>query len=157
MKLHKYVFIGLAMIFTSSFAFPKISFACWTGVDYQEDCCELGYWDMGEYCCKTWEDCFDNNYKNCRYNSYRIFNPCVPPPDTDCTIEDLLNDEKKIDTLRRFRDEVLSTTPVGREYIRLYYQWSPVIARAMEADAEFKQEVKELIEKLLPMIEAMVK
>jgi hypothetical protein len=68
-----------------------------------------------------------------------------------------LNDnEIKTDTLRRFRDEVLSKTPVGREYIRLYYQWSPVIVQAMEEDEEFKQEVKELIEQLLPMIEAMV-
>jgi hypothetical protein len=68
-----------------------------------------------------------------------------------------LNDNKiKTDTLRRFRDEVLSKTPIGQEYIRLYYQWSPFIVQAMEEDEEFKQEVKELIEQLLPMIEAMV-
>jgi len=68
-----------------------------------------------------------------------------------------LNDnEIKTDTLRRFRDEVLSTTPVGQEYIRLYYQWSPFIVQAMEEDAEFKEKVREFIEQLLPMIEAMV-
>jgi len=68
-----------------------------------------------------------------------------------------LNDnEIKTDTLRRFRDEVLSTTPVGQEYIRLYYQWSPLIVQAMEEDAEFKEKVREFIEQLLPMIEAMV-
>ena len=80
-----------------------------------------------------------------------------PDPDAECPlIRALNNDEKKIGTLRRFRDEVLSKTPVGREYIRLYYVWSPFIVRAMEEDEEFRQEVQKLIEQLLPVIEAMV-
>jgi hypothetical protein len=69
----------------------------------------------------------------------------------------LHNDEIKIDTLRRFRDEVLSKTPIGRAYIRLYYEWSPVIVQAMEEDDEFKAWVKETIENLMPMIERAMK
>ncbi len=158
MKLQKYVFIELVIIFLIGLALPKISFACYTGPEYQEDCCELGYWEMGNYCCKTWEDCFFSRTQNCRYNPYRVANPCCPDPPCglQCFFSDALNDEIKLDIVRRFRDEVLSTTPVGREYIRLYYEWSPFIVQAMEEDEEFKQEVKNLIEQLLPMIEAIV-
>ena len=59
--------------------------------------------------------------------------------------------------LRYFRDEVLESTPEGRELIRLYYWWSPVIVNAMAADTAFKKEVKDAIDGLLPVIEKMVK
>jgi len=42
--------------------------------------------------------------------------------------------------------------PVGQELIRLYYQWSPIIVKAMEDDEEFKEEAKEMIYGVLPMI-----
>ena len=64
----------------------------------------------------------------------------------------LRGDSKKLNTLRKFRDEVLSKTPAGREVIKLYYQWSPVIVKAMTEDEEFKEELKEMIEGILPMI-----
>jgi hypothetical protein len=162
MKLQKYVLIGLALISTSILAFPTASIACWATGTYKVECCFL--------CCETVDDC--TNYLadpeggayNCRFNWYCVFNPqyceevVCDNPNAECPLINALNnDEKKIDTLRRFRDEVLSKTPVGQEYIRLYYEWSPVIVQAMEEDEEFKQEVRELIEQLLPMIEAMVK
>ena len=58
--------------------------------------------------------------------------------------------------LRYFRDEVLDKTPEGREMIRLYYQWGPLIAQAMEEDEELKQEVTEIIEAFLPMVKDSV-
>ena len=54
--------------------------------------------------------------------------------------------------MRNYRDNVLSATPEGQEIIDLYYQWSPVIVRAMEADEDFKGEVKALIDGILPLI-----
>jgi pimeloyl-ACP methyl ester carboxylesterase len=54
--------------------------------------------------------------------------------------------------LRSLRDNVLSKTFEGQELIKLYYQWSPAIVRAMEADEEFKQAVKELIDGVLSLI-----
>jgi hypothetical protein len=42
--------------------------------------------------------------------------------------------------------------PVGQELIRLYYQWSPVIAKVMEDDEEFKEEAKEMICRVLLLI-----
>lgn len=162
MKLQKYIFIGLALIFTSCLAFPTASIACWGTGTYKVECCFV--------CCATDIDC--TNYltnpegvnNNCAFNWYCVFYPgyCLsenvcPDPDAECPLFPALNnDETKIDTLRRFRDEVLSKTPVGREYIRLYYEWSPFIVQAMEEDEDFRQEVRELIEQLLPMIEAIV-
>ncbi len=37
--------------------------------------------------------------------------------------------------------------------IILYYLWSPTIVRVMEEDEEFKEEVKQMIDGILPMIE----
>jgi hypothetical protein len=63
------------------------------------------------------------------------------------------SESNDLKTLRKFRDEVLSKTPAGREIIKLYYQWSPVIVRAMEADEEFKEDVRDVVDGVLGMIE----
>ena len=62
-------------------------------------------------------------------------------------------DDPRLETLRSFRDEVLIQTPVGKEIIRLYYKWSPLVVKAMEEDEEFKEEVREMIDEILPLIE----
>jgi hypothetical protein len=46
----------------------------------------------------------------------------------------------------------MSKTSEGQELIKLYYQWSPVLVKAMEADEEFKGEIKGMIDSVLPMI-----
>ena len=61
-------------------------------------------------------------------------------------------DSNDLNTLRKFRDEVLSKTSVGQEIIKLYYELSPVIVKAMAEDKKFKEEVKEMIETILPVI-----
>jgi hypothetical protein len=60
------------------------------------------------------------------------------------------------EVLRHFRDNVLSQSQEGQELIKLYYLWSPVIVQAMEEDKEFKKEVKEIINSVLPMIEKVI-
>jgi hypothetical protein len=47
----------------------------------------------------------------------------------------------------------LNQTPEGRELIRLYYLWSPVIVRAMEEDEDFKEDVKGMLDGVLGMME----
>jgi hypothetical protein len=47
---------------------------------------------------------------------------------------------------------VLHKTAEGQAIIRLYYQWSPVIVKAMEGDEEFKEEVKALIDGVLGLV-----
>ena len=59
---------------------------------------------------------------------------------------------EEVDTLRYFRDNVLSMTPEGKELIKLYYQWSPAIVKAMEKDEEFKEEAKEMVDGILELI-----
>jgi hypothetical protein len=61
-------------------------------------------------------------------------------------------DSEEVETLRHFRDNVLSKTPTGQEIIRLYYEWSPAIVEAMEEDEEFKEEIEEMIDGVLMLI-----
>ena len=79
------------------------------------------------------------------------------------TIEGLCPTEKlygehseEAQLLRYLRDNVLSKTLEGREITRLYYQLSPVIIKAMEEDEDFKEDVKELLNGILPLIMGVV-
>jgi len=63
---------------------------------------------------------------------------------------------EEINITKNFRDTVLSQTPEGRALIKLYYSWSPAIVKAMEEDEEFKEEVKQMLDSVLPMIEKVV-
>ena len=65
------------------------------------------------------------------------------------------HDEVKI--LKLIRDEVLSKTPEGREIIKLYYQWSPVLLNAVEDDKILKRNLKKLIDDFLRMVGQEVK
>ncbi len=49
---------------------------------------------------------------------------------------------------------MLKRTPEGRDIIRLYYEWSPAIVKAMEEDEGFKAELKEMMDGILPIIRA---
>ena len=78
---------------------------------------------------------------------------CFTGPPGPCAAEAALdNDQAKLDVLRTFRDEVLSKTPEGRSLINLYYELSPALAQAIDQDEEFKQEIKGLIESIVPAI-----
>ena len=75
----------------------------------------------------------------------------------DCPLIQIYGvDSTETELLRKYRDGILSKTSTGREIIRLYYEWSPVIASAIEEDHEFKEKLKELIDEMLPMIEELV-
>jgi hypothetical protein len=59
---------------------------------------------------------------------------------------------EEVEMLRFFRDNVLIKTPEGQELIRLYYEWSPMIVKAMEEDEVFRKEIKEMIDGILPLM-----
>ena len=63
---------------------------------------------------------------------------------------------EEAETLRYVRDNILSHTPEGKEIIKLYYQWSPVIVKAIEEDEEFKGEMKEITDSILLLIEEVL-
>ena len=56
---------------------------------------------------------------------------------------------EEVKMLRSLRDNLLRQTPEGREIIKLYYQWNPLIVKMVKEDEEFKEEVKELIDGFL--------
>jgi len=60
----------------------------------------------------------------------------------------ILYGEKSWETeaLRLFRDEVLITTPEGRQLVELYCHLSPLIAQALEDDAELKNALKNMLD-----------
>jgi hypothetical protein len=67
--------------------------------------------------------------------------------DQPCPAEKIYGENsEQLAVLRCFRDTVLSQTPEGQEIIKLYYEWSPAIVKAMEADEEFREEIKALID-----------
>ena len=70
-----------------------------------------------------------------------------------CPTEQLYGEySEQTDFLRHFRDNVLNTTPEGRELIKFYYEWSPVIVKSMEENEEFKQDVKQMIDGVVTLI-----
>jgi len=69
-----------------------------------------------------------------------------------CTAEQIYGVySEETEHLRFFRDNVLNKTQEGRELIRLYYKWSPAIVKAMGEDEELKEQMKELIDGILPV------
>jgi len=107
-------------------------------------------------------DGIGNTCDNCPF----IHNPAQKDSDGDgrgdacvlCLIEQVYGryaDEAAI--LRYFRDSVLKPTPEGLELINFYYKWSPVIVKAMEADEEFRDEVKGILDAMLPSIKESLK
>ena len=59
---------------------------------------------------------------------------------------------EETELLRSFRDDTLKRTPEGREIIRLYYEWSPAMVKAVGEDEGFKAELKEMMDGILPII-----
>jgi ABC-type amino acid transport substrate-binding protein len=75
------------------------------------------------------------------------------PVTQPCVSEEIYGDHSdETELLRKFRDEVLSTTPAGQEIINLYYQLSPSIIIAMRGNKVFKKQMKGIIDGILPMI-----
>jgi hypothetical protein len=59
--------------------------------------------------------------------------------------------------LRWFRDHVLHTTPEGKQLIRLYYHWSPLLLKGMAEDDALLEEVKSVIDHLVGLLRADMK
>ncbi|MDY6862849.1 MAG: DNRLRE domain-containing protein [Thermodesulfobacteriota bacterium] len=74
-----------------------------------------------------------------------------------CPAEAILKEDKKtIHLLRSFRDLVLSKTPEGKNYIRLYYENVPEISRLLLKDYDLMIRTRKVLKRLLPAIKFMV-
>jgi len=80
-----------------------------------------------------------------------------PEPATTCPSKEIYGEGSlEVMILRALRDNLLSQTPEGQELIKLYYRWSTVMVKAMEEDEAFREDFKNMIDELLPMIEKAV-
>jgi hypothetical protein len=84
----------------------------------------------------------------------------VPPSTTTTTpggicpaVEIYGEGSQEVAMLRTIRDQVLRTSPEGRELVRMYYQLSPMVVQAIKADPAFKAELKELADEFLNTID----
>jgi len=59
---------------------------------------------------------------------------------------------EQVQFLRNFRDRVLKETLEGQQLIKLYYAWSPVLARAIDNDDAFREEITEAIEGIVSVV-----
>ena len=76
---------------------------------------------------------------------------------SDCPSKEIYGEgSQEVTLLRTFRDNLLSQTPEGQELIKLYYQWSPAIVKTLETDEVLKEELKAMVDQLLPLIEQTV-
>jgi hypothetical protein len=76
----------------------------------------------------------------------------------DCLAEEIYGgNSEEVEVLRCFRDSVLSLTPEGREIIRLYYELSSLLVKAINEDEEFEEETQVIIDGILPWIEIGMK
>jgi hypothetical protein len=63
---------------------------------------------------------------------------------------------EQVQLLRNFRDTVLKETLEGQQLIKLYYEWSPVLVRALDKDAAFRAEIAEMIDGIVPVLQGAV-
>jgi hypothetical protein len=85
------------------------------------------------------------------------FTTTTTASDQTCPSEKLYGEySEETELLRYFRDTILSKTPEGHEIIKQYYELSPVIVKMMEKDESFKQEVKQMLDEVLPLIRELL-
>jgi hypothetical protein len=75
--------------------------------------------------------------------------PLVP-----CPLLELYGEHsEEVNYLRYVRDEFLRKNPAGRALIKFYYQISPSIIKVMREDKIFNEELREMIDSVLPILE----
>jgi hypothetical protein len=75
-------------------------------------------------------------------------------PSQPCPIETLYGeDAPETQLLRYCRDTLLNSTPQGKEMIRLYYEWSPLLVNALEEDELFKKKIRMLVDEIITLME----
>ena len=79
------------------------------------------------------------------------------PQQFQCPATALLeNDDPRLDTLRQFRDKKLATSPLGSKMIQMYYDGSRDIIDLCEKSPAVKWFFKNMLERMIPVIEVML-
>ena len=64
--------------------------------------------------------------------------------------------DRELKSLRRFRDEVLSQSQMGKKWVSLFYRHAPAIAKSIFSNPTVKAKLLELLKVLIPKIECSV-
>lgn len=73
-------------------------------------------------------------------------------PAGPCPAEEICGEHSaEVQILRAVRDNILSQTSQGREIIKLYYQWAPMMTMAVRNNRALKAEMRELIDAMLSL------
>jgi len=64
---------------------------------------------------------------------------------------------KALNKLRRFRDEILLQSPLGKEWVSLFYQHAPAVTNRIASDPALKLELAELLKRVVPQIDDILK
>jgi len=107
---------------------------------------------------------FDDDFGYGRVNAFRAvtLGTAVPITDTppaictSCVATTVLRGtgtaREVLSTLYGLRDHMLARSPLGREYIRLYYRHSPELTRLLLADPALREQVIRLLERAAPLL-----
>jgi hypothetical protein len=90
---------------------------------------------------------FKIRYGQCYINSYPSYAVTVCP--ATATLEGE-SKESDLNLLRSLRDEILVTSPTGRDYLGLYYNCVPELTQLLLSDAELGGRTREMLEELMP-------
>jgi len=78
--------------------------------------------------------------------------PISPRP---CLVEQIYGEDSvEVALCRCIRDSVLRNTTEGREIIKIYYDWSPHLVRALKEETGLKDQVKKVIDHILLLTNA---
>lgn len=89
------------------------------------------------------------------FHPYLVIRDTAADNDT-CPAEAALGaDNNALNTVRRFRDQVLARVPGGPRYIRLYYRHAPELARLVQLDQNLRNEAAAVLRELVPHIAAL--
>ena len=73
--------------------------------------------------------------------------------DDKCLAEEIYGEySEETEILRYLHFKVLNKTPEGKEIIRLYYSWSPIILNSVKENEEFREELKAILDEILLLI-----
>lgn len=100
-----------------------------------------------DYCDECYEEGYDEGYETARRNSRR--SSTSGSSSDGCYIATAVYgsyDCPEVWTLRRFRDEVLRASVLGRLFIRSYYAVSPGLVRHLGSKPLFQKPVKRALD-----------
>ena len=128
--------------------------------DYSSGNCSV-FWLFDPYNCHA-----EKLYKLVCPTSYNPFNVFDPFPlqvwSGDCNLDcpgvtALGAQHPGLNTLRQFRDRQLTQTAVGKKLTNLYYKYSFPLVVAFIENPSLQEHAKELLEKVIPRIDASMK